>query len=184
MRIIGYAYTTENPLEADAEDFTNVTASGGLSTLDSKGFFTSPALPPVGTSIESTSSLIIDLDFVCNVLGDHFTFLVVWTDGGMVFTMLTGSAHSSPIANVYYSMNGDDWTQVPDSIDTSAETVTNIDFGIYTGPANKEIINKVENVGGSDLIFTKSKPPVVGGRGAGGPGGGRGGGGAGAPGQS
>jgi len=160
MRIIGYAYTTENPLEADAEDFTNVTSSGGLSTLDSNGFFTSPALPPVGTSIESTSSLIIDLDFVCNVLGDHFTFLVVWTDGGMVFTMLTGSAHSSPIANVYYSMNGDDWTQVPDSIDTSAETVTNIDFGIYTGPANKEIIIKVENVGGSDLIITKSKPPV------------------------
>lgn len=159
LEILGYAYTTGNPVE-DETTFTNLTTDGdGIVILDSNGYLSTTELPALGSIISAGSSLTIQVDFDTNMIGTYFTILCIWTNGGMVFVTLDGSAASEPVAKVYYSTSEGGWNLMPNSPDTDEDWVYTVDFGTSTGGGDQTTTILVTNTGGTDLIITKSRPP-------------------------
>ncbi|KUI55535.1 Putative fungistatic metabolite [Cytospora mali] len=158
MQISRYGYTNTDPTDDDTV-FYNLTTSDNGTVLDSNGYFTSSSLPAVGSTIAAGSSVVVTVDFNTNIVGSYFTILVIWTTGGMVYVTLEGSAASQPIAKVYYSNGEGGWNLIPNSPDTDEDWTYTIDFGTSTGGEDQTIELLVANIGGSDLIITKSKPP-------------------------
>lgn len=159
LEILGYAYTTGNPIE-DETVFTNLTTDGnGTTSLDSNGYFTTTELPTLDSTISAGSSLTIEVEFNTNNIGTYFTIVCIWTNGGMVFVTLDGSAASEPVAKVYYSTSEGGWNLIPNSPDTDEDWVYVIDFGTSSGGGDQTITILIANTGGTDLIITKSKPP-------------------------
>lgn len=159
LEILGYAYTNGNPVE-DETTFKNITTNAnGTAVLDSNGYFTSTELPTLDTTISAGSSLTIEVDFNTNIIGTYFTILCIWTNSGMVYVTFDGSAASQPVAVVYYSTTEGGWNNIPNSPDTDEDWEYIIDFGVSSGGQDQTITIMVTNIGGSDLIITKSKPP-------------------------
>ncbi|KAH8896901.1 WSC-domain-containing protein, partial [Thozetella sp. PMI_491] len=157
LTILGYAYTVSNPIEEP--NFTNLTRTNTSYVLDADGYFSAPTLPAINSTLAATSSVTLEVDFDCQILGNHFTFFVIFTDGGMIYAMLTGAADSAPVARFSYSSSGIDWTPIPTSLDLTQDWPFQIDLGTYSDPTVVTMTIMVQNTGGSDLIITKSKPP-------------------------
>ncbi|ROV99138.1 hypothetical protein VMCG_06689 [Cytospora schulzeri] len=159
MQILGYGYTTTDPTDDDTT-FVNVTSGdNGTDVLDSNGYFTTSSLPALKSTMAAGTSVVITVDFTASTVGSYFTILVIWTTGGMVYVTLEASAASQPIAMVYYSNNEGGWNLIPDSPDTDEDWTYTIDFGTGPGGTDQTIELLVANIGGSDLIITKSKAP-------------------------
>jgi hypothetical protein len=159
MTITGYGFTTNSPTSASAV-FTNITTdSGGTSILDANGYFTASDLPAIGSIIGAGSSVVVHLTFASNTLGDFWTTFVLWSDGGMADTVMTGSADSVPIALLEVSTSEGGWTTIANCPDPSTSCTYQIDMGTSYGPTTTEITLRFTNNGGSDMIISKSKPP-------------------------
>lgn len=159
LEILGYAYTTGNPVE-DETTFTNLTTDGnGIIILDSNGYFSTTELPALESIISAGSSLTIEVDFNTNIISTYFTILCIWTNGGMVYITFDGSAASEPVAKVYYSTSEGGWNLIPNSPDTDEDWDYVVNFETSTGGGDQTITILVTNTGGTDLIITKSKPP-------------------------
>lgn len=158
LEVMGYAYTNTDPSDDDTQ-FTNLTVNGNETLVDSNGYFTTTELPALQSSIAAGNSLTIEVSFNTNILGDYFTILCIWTNGGMVYVTFDASAASQPIAKVYYSTSEGGWNLIPNSPNTDEDWEYMIDFGTSAGGNDQTITLLVSNTGGSDLIITKSKPP-------------------------
>lgn len=161
MVIQGYAFTKDS-VTSNNPVYTNVTKNAaGEYVLDKDGFFTSSDLPPVGTVIKGGSSVVVHMNFDCDTLGDYFSILNAWTSGGKAYTSLTGSASSSPIAQLSFQTLEGGWTDVPACPVTGEECSVNITMGNSIGGLTTNRVQfKIHNAGGSDLIISKSKPPM------------------------
>ncbi|KAK0636226.1 WSC domain-containing protein [Bombardia bombarda] len=160
MTILGYAYTIGSPTAADAT-FTNITQDvNGTYALDSNRFFTTHDLPTIASTIAAGSSVIIHMDFLCSTLGNYYTSFAVWTDGGMAYSVLTGSANSQPLAILEHSTNEGGWVTIPPCADPSKECAFQLDLGTSTGLTQSQMIIRFTNTGGSLLMIDKSKPPI------------------------
>lgn len=159
METLGYAYTSGNPVE-DETTFSNLTIQdNGSMLLDRNGYFTTTDLPAPQSTIGAGSSLTIEVGFNTNTIGSYFTILVIWTNGGMVFVTFDGAAASEPVAYVYYSTREGGWNLIASSPDTDKDWEYVVDFGTSTGGGDQTITLLVTNMGGTDLVITKSKPP-------------------------
>ncbi|OBT59099.1 hypothetical protein VE04_00699 [Pseudogymnoascus sp. 24MN13] len=141
MTITGYGYTQDDILKAPI--FTNVTQSGSL------GFnFTSSNLPLVGTVLAPHSSITVSVNFSPGQLGDYYSTLKVWSNGGSAYSTFTGTASTNPIGVLEVSNGEGGWLK---------QTV--VDFGSQPALSQTTRQIRISNVGGSTLIITKSKPP-------------------------
>ncbi|KAF2842163.1 WSC-domain-containing protein [Patellaria atrata CBS 101060] len=149
MTVLGYAYTDDETDEPDA-DFTNSTMTDGVWDLGEG--FSSENLPELGTILQAGESRSVLATFeAVEGTGEYLAYFFIYTDGGNAFTILEGSASTSPIASLQVGTEEGGWQ--PES-----------DITIRFGPANQgqEFRRKVRlcNKGGSTLLITKSKPPV------------------------
>ncbi|KAK3327788.1 WSC domain-containing protein [Cercophora scortea] len=160
MQILGYAYTIDSPL-SDTARFTNITAGvNGTAALDHNGFFTAADLPAVGSTVAPGSSVIIHLNFLCSTLGDFYTGVTVWTDGGIAYSILTGSANAQPVALLEYQTGEGGWTAIPPCPDLSTDCAFQLDMGTSAGLTTSNMVIRFTNNGGSNLVIDKSKPPM------------------------
>ena len=157
MTVLGYAYSGES-----TGPYTNVTASAsgnGTYVLDANGYFTSPDLPSTGTIISAGKTITVHTNFNTSIVGDYFTLLTVFSDGGSAYVILTGSANTAPVALLEASTNGG-WLGIPDCAVPADGCTTQIDMGTSTGANTTLKTIRFTNSGGSNLVITKSKPPV------------------------
>ncbi|KAK3378034.1 WSC domain-containing protein [Podospora didyma] len=160
MKILGYAFTIDSPTSAGAQ-FTNITqGANGTYRLDANGFFTTEDLPSLDSTIAAGSSVIVHMRFLCNTLGIFYTTFTLWTDGGIAYTVLTGSANSQPIALLEISTAEGGWNTIPPCPDPNEACPFQLDMGTSSGLTTVERIIRITNKGGSDLIVDKSKPPL------------------------
>jgi hypothetical protein len=96
------------------------------------------------------------------VIGTYFTSLVVYTDGGVQYTILTGAASSLPIALFQQSTIEGGWTTIPSCPVPANGCTTTIDMGVSKGLSITNVVLQLTNLGGSALTVTKSKPPIAG----------------------
>jgi hypothetical protein len=158
LTILGYGFT--NSISNTVAD-TNVTidpSANGTCILDDNGVFTSYDLPAVGTVINGGSSITVDVVFQTTTVGDYFSILQVFTNGGMVYTTLTGTADSSPIALLQQSSSEGGWITIPDCIDLTNGCTFQISMGSALGATQLISTIMFTNMGGSDLHIEKSKP--------------------------
>jgi hypothetical protein len=93
------------------------------------------------------------------VIGDYFTTLIVYSDGGSAYTILTGAASTLPIALLEYSTNEGGWIKIPDCSVPADGCTSTIDLGASPGLTVSSVNIRFTNNGGSALVVTKSKPP-------------------------
>ena len=148
LTIQGYAYTTDE-LDDDDIDYTNVTISGDGAALGDG--FTASNLPNVGTVIPANGQISVDSAFSpVNGVGNYYSFLTVWSDGGKQSIILEGSGSKAPIANFSISTSEGGWLP---------EDNLAMDFGKVLGGKTPSLKIRICNSGGSVLIISKSKPP-------------------------
>ena len=145
MTITGYGY-------ADDLDppivYTNITAAGAGTRVG--GNFVSSDLPANGTQLAPGQSIIVPISFQADVVGNYQNIFTVWTDGGVGYVLMTGSATTSPIAGFGVSTGeGDGYDPNPV-----------MDFGVVKAGTTVTRKIRICNTGGSPLEITKSKPPV------------------------
>ncbi|OBT48309.1 hypothetical protein VE00_01254 [Pseudogymnoascus sp. WSF 3629] len=148
MTITGYGYTQDDILKAP--NFTNVTQSGstGLYDLGLAFNFTSSNLPLVGTVLAPYASITVSVNFSPGQLGDYYSTLEVWSNGGSAYSTFTGTASTNPIGVLEVSNGEGGWLK---------QTVVNFGSQPALSQTTRQI--RISNVGGSTLIITKSKPP-------------------------
>lgn len=161
MTITGYAFTKDS-ISSNNPVFTNVTRRiTGEYILDKDGYFTASDLPPVGTVVKAGSSIVVHMNFKCSTLGNYFSIINVWTNGGVAYTSLTGTASSVPIAQLSYKTLEGGWNDVPACPVSGQECAANVTMGTSVGGLTKTKQQfKIHNAGGSDLVISKSKPPM------------------------
>ncbi|KAH0556915.1 hypothetical protein GP486_005298 [Trichoglossum hirsutum] len=144
LTISGYAYTTNltSPVV-----YTNTTNSGNITLIGSE--FKSSDLPAVGSIIPPSGSVTVPINFKTNVVGTYHNILSVWSDGGDQNVLMTGSASTSPIANISVETFEGGWD--PSAI---------MDFGQVLAGTTVTRRIRLCNSGGSDMLITKSKPPI------------------------
>jgi WSC domain len=156
--ILGYAFT-DNIIPTVAN--TNVTVGGsanGNSVLDKNGVFTSNDLPAVGSVIRNGTSVTVNVLFNASAIGNYFSLLQIYTNGGMVYTTLVASADSSPIALLQQSTSEGGWITIPDCVVPADGCTNQVDLGTSVGIGQLSVTISFTNEGGSDLEITKSKP--------------------------
>lgn len=148
MIITGYGYTQDDIL--GAPNFTNVTQNGstGLYDIGLAFNFTASNLPLVGTVVAPEISITVNVNFSPGQLGDYYSTLKIWSNGGSAYTTFTGTASTNPIAVLEISNGEGGWLK---------QTV--VDFGSQPALSQTTRQIRISNVGGSALIITKSKPP-------------------------
>ena len=151
MTITGYAYTQDELIENDDIDYTNVTFFQNGTVDLGYGYFTSTALPPVGTVLQAGDQVSVQSTFQPpDVVGNYLSYFTVWSTGGTQYTILEGSASNAPIANFSISNGEGGWLPQSNLL---------MDFGdVAPGTTSSREI-QLCNVGGSTLEITKSKPP-------------------------
>lgn len=167
LKITGLAWTTnelfpDNPSDGPP-NFNNVTITDNgdgttTTTFDDDGYFTSSNMPVVGQTIAPGSSITINVHFNSDVIGDYFTVLQIWSNGGSAYTIFSGSADTSPIALLEVSTGEGGWLTIPHCSVAGQECDYNIDFGPQLGLSSSSKTIRFTNNGGSALIITKSKP--------------------------
>jgi WSC domain-containing protein len=149
-KIFGYAFQNA----AETSPLTNVTVTAD-SVLDVTGSITASDLPPVGTYIPGGGSVTVHVAFNTNITGTYGTILNIYSDGGNPYTILTGTASTTPIALLERSTNEGGWSAVADCTIPSDGCAIQLDMGTVATTNTLRFTNK----GGSDLEITKSKPP-------------------------
>ncbi|KAF2492456.1 WSC-domain-containing protein [Lophium mytilinum] len=159
--ILGYAYGAGDDAGDDGASYTNITLAGpGVSVdLDDDGYFTTTGLPPLNTKIAAGASLTVDATFAASVIGDYFTLLTVFSNGGSAYTILSGSANTSPIVKFEYATNEGGWNPIADCAIPADGCTFQLDVGTLAGVGSALRTIRFTNNGGSDLVVTKSKPP-------------------------
>ena len=144
MTITGYGYADD--LDPPV-DYTNTTASVNGTRIGDN--FVSSDLPAKGTQVAPGQSIIVPVSFEADDIGNYQNIFTVWTDGGVGYVLMTGSATTSPIANFGISTGeGDGYDPNPV-----------MDFGVVTAGTTVTRKIRICNQGGSPLEITKSKPP-------------------------
>jgi iron transport multicopper oxidase len=113
--------------------------------------FSSSGLPQPHDNLPPGHSLTVPLSFMSNKTGSYSTFIQWWTNGGTDYVLLTGSASTSPVANISVSTIEGGW-------DYSEPVV--MDFGNVLAGTTQSRNIRICNSGGSALSITKSKPPI------------------------
>jgi iron transport multicopper oxidase len=131
--------------------FHNITTNPDGSSVIGPAF-SSTGLPKQGDTIQAGQSLTVPLNFKTNTVGAYQSILWFWSDGGSEYTLLTGSASTSPVVNISV-------TTTEGGFDYSDPLI--MDFGnvTYNSPLLSRNI-RICNSGGSALTITKSKPPI------------------------
>lgn len=150
LNITGYAYTQDD-LDGDDVDFTNVTFYANGTADLGFGYFTSNNLPAVGTVLQAGSEVSVQSTFQPTTgVGNYQSYLYIWSTGGTEYTILEGSASTAPIANFSISNGEGGWLPQDNLL---------MDFGdVAPGTTSSRQI-RICDVGGSVLEITKSKPP-------------------------
>lgn len=164
LTISGYAFATGMYTNSPNSPVTNVTFTNGVAVLDVNGYFTSSDLPPVGTFIQGGAAVTVDLLFNTTVLGSYFSTLVVYSNGGSNYAVLTASA-TSPSVALFEESSGtspSNWTTIPDCAFPTAGCATYIDMGTSSGSTSTSVVLRFTSQGGSALTVDKSKPPIGG----------------------
>ncbi|MCJ1414010.1 hypothetical protein MMC32_000335 [Xylographa parallela] len=148
LTIEGYAFTNDaildNPTYHNVTYFSNGTAEFGTG-------FSSNDLPPLGTVINPNSALDVDTIFYpYDGVQTYYSYLLMWTSGGMSEVTLAGTASTAPIANFSISTSEGGW--LPDSN-------LIMDFGDVAPASTSQLQIRICNNGGSVLDISKSKPP-------------------------
>ncbi|MCJ1290151.1 hypothetical protein MMC34_001687 [Xylographa carneopallida] len=148
LTIQGYAFTNDaildNPTLHNLTYFSNGTAEFGTG-------FSSSDLPSIGTVIGPSNALDVDTTFYpYDGVQTYYSYLLIWTSGGMSEITLAGTASTAPIANFSISTSEGGW--LPDS-----NLV--MDFGDVAPASTSQLQIRICNNGGSVLDISKSKPP-------------------------
>ena len=148
LTIQGYAFTNDaildNPTYYNVTYFSNGTAVFGTG-------FSSDELPPLGTVIAPNSAVDVDTTFYpYDGVQTYYSYLLMWTSGGMSEVTLAGTASTAPIANFSISTSEGGW--LPDSN-------LLMDFGDVAPASTSQLQIRICNNGGSVLDISKSKPP-------------------------
>jgi hypothetical protein len=154
MTILGYAYSADS-----TDPYTNVTTGASPFVLDENGYFTSQDLPSIGTIIPAGKEVTVHANFNTSTVGDYFTLLTVFSNGGSAYIILTGSANTAPVA-LLESSTAKGWAGIPDCAVPADGCTTQINMGTFTGANTTLKTIRLTNNGGSNLVITKSKPPV------------------------
>ena len=152
LLITGYAWT-QDEIDDDDVDWTNVTQSDSGTSILGPGFYATN-LPAVNSTVQPSQSIIVDLVFAPNDgIGNYFSFFNIWTNGGVADTILEGSASTAPIANMSISTSEHGWT------DVTTQSAPVMDFGYVQAGTTQSLQIQICNEGGSVLDISKSKPP-------------------------
>lgn len=144
MTITGYAYANDSD---DPIDYKNTTATNDGTRIGDN--FVSSDLPAKGTQLEPGQSIIVPISFQADAVGNYQNIFTVWTDGGVSYVLMTGSASTSPIAG--FGVSTSEGGYDPNPV---------MDFGVVTAGTTVTRKIRICNTGGSPLEITKSKPPV------------------------
>ncbi|OCK77470.1 WSC-domain-containing protein [Lepidopterella palustris CBS 459.81] len=154
LTILGYAWSNEN-----GGPYTNITVAQTM-VLDSNGYWTSQNIPALNTIIPAGGSITVTATFNTSVIGSFSSIFNIFSDGGQAYTIFSGSANTAPVALLEDSTNEGGWLTIPDCGDPSAGCTVQVDIGTATGSSTTLKTIRFTNNGGSNLIITKSKPPV------------------------
>jgi hypothetical protein len=152
--ISGYAFSKNQ-----SGPYTNVTFRG-TTTLDANGYFTTQNLPAVGTVIQPDGSITISASFNTTKVGNFYSILAIYSNGGSAYVILSGTANTLPMALLEQSTNEGGWITIPDCAVPSDGCTAQVDIGTLQGTGSLLQTIRLTNNGGSDLTITKSKPPT------------------------
>jgi iron transport multicopper oxidase len=152
--ISGYAFSKNQ-----SGPYTNVTFRG-TTTLDANGYFTTQNLPAVGTVIQPDGSITISASFNTTKVGNFYSILAIYSNGGSAYVILSGTANTLPMALLEQSTNEGGWVTIPDCAVPSDGCTAQVDIGTLQGTGSLLQTIRLTNNGGSDLTITKSKPPT------------------------
>lgn len=147
MTFTGFAWSST---VADTPTFNNLTVNADGSTKLGEQF-SSNSFPAVNTKLDPGKSVTVPLLFRASATGQYGSILQFWTDGGNDAVLLSGSASTSPVANISVSTIEGGYLFTDPLV---------MDFGdvLEKTSANRSI--RICNSGGSALTITKSKPPI------------------------
>ena len=150
LTITGYAYTQDD-LDDDDVTYTNTTFyTNGTMDLGF-GAFTSNNLPLVGTVLQAGDQVSVQSTFQPTTgVGNYQSYFLIWSTGGMEYTILEGSASTAPIANFSISNGEGGWLPQDNLL---------MDFGTVAPGTTSSRQIRICDVGGSVLEISKSKPP-------------------------
>lgn len=154
LTILGYAFST-----SPSGPYTNVTFST-VTNLDANGYFTTPKLPAIGTVIPIDDSITIPALFNTTTVGNSYSILTIFSNGGSSYVLFSGTADTLPRALLEQSTNEGGWITIPDCAVPSDGCTIQIDVGSLPGTGSLLQTIRLTNNGGSDLTITKSKPPT------------------------
>src|SRR5947207_6149868 len=117
--------------------------------LDANRYFTSSDLPSIGTIIRAGGSITVHANFNASVVGNYFTLLTVFSNGGSTYVILTGSANTAPIALLEASTN-EGWFEIFDCAVPTDGCTNQIDIGTAHGPSTILKTIRLTNNGGSN----------------------------------
>jgi hypothetical protein len=104
--------------------------------------------------------LTVDATFATSVIGDYFTLLTAFSDGGTLYVILSGSENTSPVAKFEYSTKEGGWLPIADCAIPVDGCTYQVDIGTLAGVGTALRTISFTNAGGSDTIISKSKPPT------------------------
>jgi len=132
--------------------------SNGTYLLDDDGVFTSTNLPCIGTVIGPGNSVTVNVNFLMIDVGDVYSILQVYSNGGVGYTTFTRPTKTAPISLLEQSTNEGVCLMIPDCAIPLDGCTTQIDMGTSTGFIQNQVTIRFTNNVGSPLTITKSKP--------------------------
>ncbi|KAI9774328.1 MAG: hypothetical protein M1840_004222 [Geoglossum simile] len=144
LTITGLAFRDSEDGSAPLQNVTEVTPG----VFHVGNGFTAHLLPQPGSSIPPGISVSVSLNFAAPNLGDYFSVLTVYSNGGIQSILFSGTISNAPKAVLEISNGEGGWLQQ-----------TDVDFGNHK-PGDQVLRQiRISNRGGSALKITKSKPP-------------------------
>lgn len=154
LTILGYAFSNDQ-----AGPYTNITV-GGVASLDVGSYFTTQDLPTLGAVILSGGSTTVSVLFNTTIVGSFYSILTIFSDGGSAYVILSGAANTLPIALMEQSTNEGGWITIPDCPVPADGCTVQVNIGTLPNVGSLLQTIRITNNGGSNLVITKSKPPV------------------------
>ncbi|CZS96609.1 related to beta-1,3 exoglucanase precursor [Rhynchosporium agropyri] len=142
LTVLGTAWSNEIVGNVQWTNITNGVLGNG---------FTSAQFPKTGDIVASGGSLTVAVKYLASVTGTYHSFIEIWTTGGAEYIIISGSASTSPLANISVSTLEGGWDFTEPLI---------MDFGNVVDGTTRSKNIRLCNKGGSALAITKSKPPV------------------------
>jgi len=154
LTISGYAFNNDQN-----GPNTNVTFSA-VTKLDVNGCFSTQDLPAIGTVIPSGGSITVSASFNTTTVGNLYSLLNVYSNGGSAYVILSGTANTLPMALLEQYTNEGGWITIPDCAIPADGCTIQVDIGSLPSTGSLLQTIRLTNTGGSDLTITKSKPPT------------------------